>query len=189
MYYFIQCLFIVFPIFAAGLIFIYVLQKGFFSQFNKPVDLNLTIFGKRLFGDNKTFRGFLIMPAATLFVVMCMSAIFKLFDIDENHILFDYSFDGWYKALIFGAAYAFGELPNSFVKRQLNIEPGMRAKRLYMRIIFDIIDKMDSLVLCGVAVYFVYNIDIKYVFGAVTLGFICHYVTDLYMIKLRLKNQ
>ncbi len=188
MNYLLQCFFIVLPLLIAGLIFIFFLKYKYLQIFNKPIDMHMNFYGKRLFGDNKTFRGFFIMPIATVLAVMVISLLFKIFDVDEETILFDYNFSGSYKALIYGAAYVCGELPNSFVKRRLNINPGERADQKHMRIFFDIMDKIDSLIACGFVAFFVYGIDSQFIFGAIALGVFLHYLTDVMMVKMRLKK-
>src|SRR5215472_3366443 len=75
---------------------------------------------RRWFGANKTWRGVLVMPlAAALGVRLAL-----MFWPDE--------FGGWnffLLGLLLGLAYVLAELPNSFIKRRIGIEPGKRPPR------------------------------------------------------------
>jgi hypothetical protein len=44
-----------------------------------------------------------------------------------------------------GTGFMAGELPNSFVKRQLDIPPGSAAKGRCARILFGVVDRIDSI--------------------------------------------
>jgi CDP-2,3-bis-(O-geranylgeranyl)-sn-glycerol synthase len=47
--------------------------------------------------------------------------------------------------LLAGLGFMLGELPNSFIKRQMGILPGEAAKGLIQKVIFLITDRVDSL--------------------------------------------
>lgn len=111
-------------------------------RFARPLDGGLTLRGRRLLGDNKTLRGFLVMIPATAasFAVVSSArgcpACAGLWPLTP----------GEYAALGAWAAFGFmlGELPNSFVKRQLDIEPGDAARGASARVLQFAIDRLDS---------------------------------------------
>jgi len=189
MNYLFQCLLITLPIILSGLFFIFTLKRNYFDWLKIPIDCGLTIRGKRLFGANKTLRGFIIMPIVTFSTVILMSYLIKLFNIDTEIIIFDYNFFESYKALIYGFAYPLGELPNSFIKRQLDIKPGENASRGIKKIIINFFDNADSIISCGFAALLLYGIAFKYVVGAIIIGLLFHFLTDLVMIKIGLKKK
>jgi hypothetical protein len=89
-----------------------------------PIDGGLTVRGHRLFGPNKTVRGFIVMvPAA--------AAAFALLGwlLDPRALGLWALPPAGYAVLGAWAAAGFmaGELPNSFIKRQLGIDPGTGA--------------------------------------------------------------
>jgi hypothetical protein len=94
------------------------------QAFAVPVDRGLRFRGRRLFGDNKTLRGFLIMVPASACAFAAVSQIalggapqaFGLWPLTPSQ----YALLGAWA----GLGFMLGELPNSFVKRQLDIEPG-----------------------------------------------------------------
>lgn len=167
----------IFPVFLAGLMFILILRyfPGFLSF---PLDLGLTINKKRIFGDNKTFRGPIVMGTSV--------ALFGTF----TATLLGYSQD--YKFLLvsyflIGLLYSIGELPNSFLKRQLNVAPGKAHEDKFYAKVFKVVDTYDSLLLCGVGYVYLFNFDFTYMLLSVLLGGLLHLVTDQWMRSLKLK--
>ena len=96
----------------------------------KPIDFGKNApDGKRIFGDNKTFKGFIGMILFGALLSLIWGEILKtnetLFSL--NYFYRHYSNNVGYNLLIgalTGFAYALFELPNSFLKRRLDITPG-----------------------------------------------------------------
>jgi CDP-2,3-bis-(O-geranylgeranyl)-sn-glycerol synthase len=92
--------------------------------FAVPIDRGRTFRGRRLLGDNKTLRGFLVMVPASACAFVLVSQI----AMGGNPEAFGlWRLTGLQYALLgawAGLGFMLGELPNSFVKRQLDIEPG-----------------------------------------------------------------
>jgi CDP-2,3-bis-(O-geranylgeranyl)-sn-glycerol synthase len=87
-----------------------------------PLDGGRTWRGRRVLGDNKTLRGFVVMVPATAVVFAVLAAASG----NPAHAGLWPLGAGAYAALGAWAGLGFmaGELPNSFVKRQLDIAPG-----------------------------------------------------------------
>ena len=105
-----------------------------------PLDGGLTWRGRRLFGPNKTIRGFIVMmPAAAFaFALLALAAprgtgLWTLTGVE-------------YAALGAWAAFGFmaGELPNSFLKRQLDVPPGAAATGPLAKGFQFLFDRLDS---------------------------------------------
>lgn len=81
-----------------------------------PIDLGRKLFGVRIFGDNKTVKGFLF---GTLFGVLTGLSQYYLAN------AFEYSL---YEALLIGFLLGFGALVGdtvkSFIKRRIGVKPG-----------------------------------------------------------------
>ncbi len=112
------------------------------SWLKLPIDGGLHLFGSRVFGDHKTIRGFvLIIPVSTL--------IFGIF----GHLLSP-AWKEWqltpsvwaWAGFLIGWGYMLGELPNSFLKRQLSIGEGQKAANRWQRIFFNVLDESDSII-------------------------------------------
>jgi CDP-2,3-bis-(O-geranylgeranyl)-sn-glycerol synthase len=108
-----------------------------------PVDGGLTLRGRRLFGDNKTLRGFVIMIPASAIAFVAV-AVAGASGSPAAAGLWNLTPLG-YAALGAWAGFGFmaGELPNSLLKRQLGIEPGRAVRGLAFVYQF-IGDRLDS---------------------------------------------
>ena len=86
---------------------------------NYPIDFGLKIKGKRLLGNNKTFRGLVFGIVGAIIFVFLQKTMFPDFGIIDytnvNFVLLGF-------LLGFGAL--FGDIIESFFKRQLRIKPG-----------------------------------------------------------------
>src|SRR5205809_2641765 len=93
-------------------------------RFAIPLDGGRTFRGRRLFGANKTLRGFVIMVPATgvSFAVLAgtlggmPAGVAGLWPVSAT----DYALLGTWA----GFGFMLGELPNSFVERQLGVDAG-----------------------------------------------------------------
>ena len=100
-----------------------VLRGDLMPSLARPLDLGLSVRGRRVFGDNKTWRGALVMGAGTVGASLALDRA------------------GWFRSRLpaplreagpwrYGPLLALGvvggELPNSFLKRRLGIAPGSR---------------------------------------------------------------
>ena len=109
------------PVLGALLAHAPVLKWDLFGRLKRPVDGGRTLRGRRLFGDNKTWRGALFMTAGPTVAAVLLHRW------------------GWYRrrlpaeirdappalvGALLGLGVFTGELPNSFLKRQLDIPPG-----------------------------------------------------------------
>lgn len=111
-----------------------------------PLDGGTRIRGRRVFGDNKTVRGFAVMiPAASLAFVV-LAALMRRITPGLAAGLWPLTL-GEMAALGAWAALGFmlGELPNSFVKRQLDIAPGAAPRAPAAQVVSFLIDRYDSI--------------------------------------------
>ena len=108
-----------------------------------PIDGGLTLRGRRLFGDNKTLRGFIVMVPAASIAFVLLAALARGSAVRDG--LWPLSLTG-YALLGAWAGFGFmaGELPNSFIKRQLDIAPGQAAGGTAATAIHFLIDRIDS---------------------------------------------
>ncbi len=128
------------------------------------------------FGGNKTWRGLIVMPAtAALGTVLAVR-------------VWPAQFGGWNPVVLgvlLGLAYALAELPNSFVKRRLGIEPGKRPP--HNAAWFALADQADSAIGCAL----VYGWALRLTPGTILLllafGPAVHLMVNytLYLMRLR----
>jgi hypothetical protein len=112
-----------------------VLALDLLPSLKRPLDAGLRFRRRRLLGDNKTWRGAAVMSAGTLLASAGLSRC------------------GWYRSRVpdplrSGVVVAFavvaGELPNSFLKRQLGVAPG--AQRWA---VLSVLDQADFVLLAA----------------------------------------
>ncbi|MBR9690625.1 CDP-archaeol synthase [Candidatus Woesearchaeota archaeon] len=108
------------PAFVANMMPVFTMKLRFLDW---PIDNNLKFRGKRIFGDNKTWRGvfFGLLGAVVAFEIQKMlfsNGILKF------AALTNYSAAPFYLGFLLGFAALLGDIAESFVKRQLKIRPG-----------------------------------------------------------------
>lgn len=113
------------PVLGAAALHGPVLAFDLFPSLKRPLDFGATVRGRRVFGDNKTWRGALFMTTG----VVAAAALLSLWPW-YWHKLPDGIRDAgpWVYGLLLGLGVVLGELPNSFLKRQLDIEPGSQRR-------------------------------------------------------------
>jgi hypothetical protein len=131
------------PVLGAPILHAPVLTFDLFRSLKRPLDLGATIRGRRLFGDNKTWRGALFMTSG----VLAAAALLSLWPW-YWHKLPDGIRDAgpWPYGLLLGLGVVLGELPNSFLKRQLGVAPGAQ-RRGPLGIAISIFDQADFVLL------------------------------------------
>lgn len=138
-----QTVYLFLPLLAAAALAGLVQRYDLWSQFKRPIDGGATLSGRRVFGDNKTWRG------VACALVGCIPAVavqkYVIAERAGDLAVIDY---GLANPFTLGAALGFGailgELPNSFVKRRLSIAPGGRAPG-FLGPVFYLWDQVDVL--------------------------------------------
>ena len=142
----VEALFIIVAFVLAGLAHSAWLGSRWSSRLMIPLDGGSTIRGRRVLGDNKMVRGFVVMiPAAAI----AFAGLFSVLSIAVPSV----AADMWplapvgYLSLGAWAGFGFmvGELPNSFVKRQLDIAPGKPPRSRTGAAVSFVVDRLDSI--------------------------------------------
>jgi CDP-2,3-bis-(O-geranylgeranyl)-sn-glycerol synthase len=116
-------------------------------RFAAPLDFGKRFRGKRLLGDHKTFRGFVVFVPMASAMFLLLSQAIRVTDPALAQGLWAVS-PGAYALLGFvaGMGFMLGELPNSFLKRQFGIRPGESPPTRLGRILQRVMDRLDSIV-------------------------------------------
>jgi hypothetical protein len=127
------------PILGAAFAHAPVLRSDLFPALKQPIDGGRSWRGRRLLGDNKTWRGALVMTAgaALAAILLWQWSWFRLrlpAQIQHAGVL-PY-------ALLLSLGATVAELPNSFIKRQLDIAPG-KQRGAILGVLISIYDQGD----------------------------------------------
>ena len=179
------------PTIIAGILNMFWCKLKIFKVLKKPIDCNVDFFdGKRLFGDNKTWKGFIGYIILNIFMAIFWGIICKIFNFEkmnffylnnDNNVLLNI-----YIGSLLGLAYSVFELPNSFIKRRIGILPGKTNSGL-TKFFFVILDQADSIIGCVLVVNIFHKLNINLLFSYILLGTFTHIIINvlLYCIKLR----
>ena len=154
-------------------------------RFSQPIDGGATFRGRRVFGKHKTLRGFVVMvPAAA----MSFAALAAAIGPPATAGLWPLTIAG-YAGLGACAGFGFmaGELPNSFLKRQLGIAPGERPHHPLGAAAQFLMDRVDSGVGMLLAVSVVVPTPAVTWLLVLTVGPSIHWAFSVLMFYLGLK--
>jgi CDP-diacylglycerol--serine O-phosphatidyltransferase len=163
------------PLTVAGIIHMIAVKLDILSYLKKPIH-------QSWFGLNKTWRGFFVMPLATLPGVYLALFLENMLDFQDQ--LFR-SAPVLLVALVLGLAYCLAELPNSFIKRKLGIKEGQTSD--HYKWFFIILDQADSAIGCAIAYMIYLSVSLKIVIFTIIFGTLLHLLINriLYQLKLR----
>lgn len=123
----IEALWFILPAYVANSVPVQIAKIPYFEKFSQPVDFGKSFKGKRIFGDNKTFRGLIF---GILFGTL--TAFFQFYFHEQAEIFFKTSLPEI--TLIHGFMLSLGalvgDLIGSFVKRRVDLAPGAPAPLL-----------------------------------------------------------
>jgi len=179
------------PLIAGGILNMIFTKTKIYKKFKYPIDGGKCCSdGKRIFGDNKTWIGFISMIIFCVISQIICGQACNYFEINQlndlyitnnNSIIFNIIF-----GFLIGFTYMLFELPNSFIKRRLNIKPG-KTETGILGLIFFVIDQIDSLIGVMFLIYLFSEISIVKYFGYIALGAFTHIGINvvLYLLKIR----
>jgi hypothetical protein len=155
--------------------------------FAVPLDGGSRFRGRRLFGANKTVRGFVVMLPATAAAFVLLAALAA----DAARAWLWSISPGSYAWLGAWAGFGFmaGELPNSFLKRQLDIAPGSGPDVRVAAAGHFILDRLDSGI--GMLAALSLVVEVPWLTWAYVLlvGPFIHWSFSLVMFRLGLKQR
>jgi CDP-diglyceride synthetase len=182
------------PIALGGILNMVWVRLPILSSLKIPIDGGrLYRDGKRLFGDNKTWKGFVGMPLLTAMTTLMFSKVSELASWSQNLSLIPYEtlpFAYPYVTLgfIWGLAYVLAELPNSFIKRRLNIGAGKNASGI-LGATFLVIDQADSVLGCVLVTLLFYRLSVVDGLGLIVLATGVHLLINTSLFVVGLKKQ
>ena len=123
------------------------MKYGWLAWLARPIDGGRALGKRPLFGRSKTWRGPVTVAAgAAATWALQQRALHEIDAIAAIEVVDFAMLPGWWFGAALGAAAELAELPNSFVKRRLGIEPGATARGRLSRAVFYLWDQLDLLV-------------------------------------------
>lgn len=179
------------PVIIAGALNMAFCKISFLQSLSIPLDGGKTLRdGKRLFGDNKTYKGLLGYIVLNMLVYILWGLVCSLGKFSSlNFFYANYPNNVFYNAFIgvlLGLAYALFELPNSFLKRRFDVVPGKTASG-FKKVFFVFLDQSDSIFGCVLVLCLFFRMPVWFYFCYVLLGAATHIIVNviLYLCKLR----
>jgi hypothetical protein len=157
---------LVFPLIISNTIHMIAIRKGWLEGLNRPIST-------RLFGANKTWRGFVLLPLLNAAAV----------------VLFSYDSPVPASLLLgamLGIVYLLFELPNSFLKRRIGIAPGEQSSQY--RTLFLLLDKTDSALGVSLAYYLLAEITLLHAAVLFIISSATHIIFSLLLVSLHIKK-
>jgi CDP-2,3-bis-(O-geranylgeranyl)-sn-glycerol synthase len=137
--------FLVLAMSAAGVVHIVWLRWATADALLFPVDFGKRIRGRRLFGDNKRLRGFIVLPLAAAGTFALVAAFRQDLPATIDSHLWNFPVRQFARiGFVAGLAFMLAELPNSFLKRQLGLASGEVPRSGFSRIACLLLDRFDS---------------------------------------------
>jgi len=149
--YLLLALYLQIPVVIGGVWHMVVVSKDQLSFLKKPIN-------QTLFGANKTWRGMVVVPLLTAIGGLCLwPAEYALEALTGQGLLSAYEL--WYVGLVAGVGYVLAELPNSFYKRRIGIQPGeVPEDKKYW---FIALDQLDSAIGVALAYWLVLGVSFE----------------------------
>ena len=177
----------------AGIINSIFCKLNILKSLKIPMDFNKNFIDKkRFFGDHKTWKGFLGYIVFNIIFAILFGGIWKITKLEHlNYFYINHENTILYNVLIgflIGLFYALFELPNSFLKRRLDIEPG-KTTTGFKKVFFIILDQADSIFGIALVVWLFYPIGIWIYLLYIVLGTITHLFINMMLYYLHLREK
>lgn len=181
------------PVILAGILTMIWCKLPVVQAWARPMDRGRQLKdGRRLFGENKTWKGFAGYLLMGTFSGITWGVVCQLVPaLGRSNYLYAYHDNSvTYNALMglaFGLAYTVCELPNSFLKRRVGIQPG-KPSAGSKRWLFFLLDQVDSLLGCVFVLCLVYPMSVGFYCLFVLLGGLTHIAVNLVLYALKLRK-
>lgn len=156
-----------------------VLLKRYFNVLEYPLDFKLKLNGKPLLGSHKTIRGFI---GGIIFSMVMLDIQTRLYYYEPFYslsIIKYISFPTLFSGFIVGLGVMLGDAVKSFIKRRLNIKPGLT---------FFPWDQLDGTIGALILVSFIYLFPIYLIITILILALVLHLLINSIGIAMGLKD-
>ncbi len=181
------------PAILAGIATMIWCKLSILKFLNKPIDGGKYLRdGKRIFGDNKTWKGlcgYIVINILFFLLWGFLSQRSEYLQL-HNYFYIDYKNTPSYNLLLgvlSGLGYSLFELPNSFLKRRLDIRPGKTISGGW-KVFFVFLDQADSVFGCALVVWLFYDIGLLTYIEFILVGAVTHIILNMLLYFLHLRK-
>ena len=164
------------PLIVGGVLHMIAVKADILSYLKIPIH-------QRWFGNNKTWRGILVMLLATWPGVILGQQLERVLDLNAPLLTSEPS---WLLAICLGLGYCLAELPNSFIKRRLGIKEGQTSSRYKM--LFIILDQADSAIGCMLAYWLIIPMTLTTAIFTIVFGTVIHLLFNLMLYQAGIRK-
>jgi hypothetical protein len=181
-----QLLFLGTPLLLAAVAQGVCIKYDWFKILKRPLDMGRTYRGRRIFGDHKTWRGVLINVFGCSLGALIQGRLLAQVSFPPWLPLLDYDRHALLAGILLGAGMSFGELPNSFLKRQMEIPPGAQRKGVPGGAFF-IFDQVDLVIGIWLFLFLLVRPSLSLVLCSFLLALPLHVCVSTagYLLKMR----
>ncbi len=179
MVFLLKCLYFMLPAYFANMVPVFAEKFGLFKFLARPIDGNRTLFGKPIFGVNKTWRGFIVGILVAMATAWLQSLLYSIPFFNRISLVNYSKTDILPLGFLFGFGALFGDLIKSFFKRRVNLKPGAPWVPF---------DQLDFVVGALVFVSFIFLLSWKAVLVILLVTPILHILTNRIGYYLKIKN-
>ena len=185
-----QLIYLFTPVILAGICNMVFVKLPVLGFLRTPMDAGLTLpDGRRLFGANKTWKGFGGMIALSVLFTVLQAYLAQSVPALGSMTLMSFEEHGWIlPGLAMGLGYALAELPNSLIKRRFDVPPGENVSGL-RGFLFGVFDQADSVIGCLIGIALLHPFTVGDALFLLLFGTGLHYFINVLLYLVGLKSQ
>lgn len=175
-----KILYTILPVAGGGILHMMIVRAKLLEFLVIPIDGGRSLGGARIFGDHKTWRGIVVILAATTACAGLHAWVETQQPNWVSYNLVDYQTIAWWQAgLWWGIAYALSELPNSFLKRRAGIAPGEGGAAGPRSLFLSLMDQADSAIGCSLVAWLALGVAFDAALWMMILGTAVHLLINM----------
>jgi len=178
---------VVLPVVLAGVVHSAVIGRDLLPGFKRPLDFGARLGGEPLLGANKTFRGLMVMPAASSVSAWALAFMGEPERYPRGFAFLARPGPAFRFGLLAGTGYALAELPNSFVKRRLHIPAGDHPRGIGKALSY-VVDQVDSVAGIVLLTWAVYRPPRRVLTSIFITGSLAHTAIDMLLYLFGVKK-
>ncbi|HUV60237.1 MAG TPA: CDP-archaeol synthase [Desulfatiglandales bacterium] len=181
-----QILFLGSPLLLVAMAQGFCIKYDWLSRLKRPLDLGLSFKENRIFGDHKTWRGFVINLTFCTLGTMIQASLQNRDYLPSWLPLLDYKEYRYLSGIFLGIGMTLGELLNSFLKRQLKIAPGKRRRGI-LGVAFFLFDQVDLTIGMWVFFFFLIKPSLLLILWSFLITIVLHVTISImgYLLGIR----